>query len=226
LTELGEQRRQLEVTPMRAAIARRMSASNRDIPQFNVSNRIDMTEPVARVEATASSQGKLTITALLVHATVAALREHPILNSRWDADAVYTHDRVNLSIAVAVPGGLLAPAILRADDLSPLQIARSLSDLVGRARTQKLKPDELTAGTFTLSNLGGFDVSGFTALVTPPQIAVLATSSIEKYPIFNHGLWQSRAMMNATLTADHRVVDGVDAARFLTSLKQHLEARP
>ena len=209
---------------MRRAVARRMSASNRDIPQFSVSAVVRMDEALEFIEATlAESPGlRLTPTAVIVAAAASALAEHPRLNACWDEDELYIHDDVNIGVAVAVDGGLVAPAILDTGTLTIVDLAEALVDLGRRARDAKLRPAELTSATFTVSNLGMFGVSSFTALVTPPQVAILAVSSIAAVPELENDGWQAARVLTATLSCDHRAVDGADAARYLASFRRAL----
>jgi pyruvate dehydrogenase E2 component (dihydrolipoamide acetyltransferase) len=201
------------VSPMRAAIARRMQASKQEVPHFYLS---------AELRMDAALEEGVSVSALLVRACALTLRAHPSFNAVWTTDGPAVAEQVNVSVAVALDGGLVAPAILDADRLDVHQTAEALSDLVGRARNGKLRGSEITEGTFTLSNLGMFDISSFAAIVTPPQVAVLATGKIEKRPLWNGEAFVPASIMNATLSSDHRAVDGADAARFLATLHELL----
>lgn len=206
-------------TRMRAAIARRMSASKREAPHFYVTTEIALDE----AEALRASLD-VRVTALLARACTLALRENPRLNALWTEDGLAVADDVNLGIAVALEDGLVAPALLRADALDLHETAAALDDLVARARASKLRPAELGEATFTLSNLGMFDVTSFTAILNPPQVGILATGRVLRRPRFVDGELRERAVLNATLSADHRAVDGAEAARFLESFKDLLES--
>jgi pyruvate dehydrogenase E2 component (dihydrolipoamide acetyltransferase) len=214
-------------TPMRDAIARRMIESNREIPQFAVSTDVEMESALTAVEELNRGEGeKVTLTASLIAAAVEALKEHPTFNACWEGDDLYLYDEINISVAIAVEGGLLAPALLDAGRLSIREVSRSLRDLVARAQSSKLRPAELASGTFTLSNLGMFEVSSFLALVTPPQVAVLATSAMSSVAKVSVDRVRSVPVLTATLSCDHRALDGVDAARFLKTFKDVLEQAP
>jgi pyruvate dehydrogenase E2 component (dihydrolipoamide acetyltransferase) len=212
------------VSPMRAAIARRMQASKQEAPHFYVSTEIRMDAALDAVESLnrGGDEPRIRVSALLVRACALTLREHPSFNALWTPDGYALAEQVNVSVAVALDGGLVAPAILGADRLDVRGTADALSDLVGRARHGKLRGAEITEGTFTVSNLGMFDVSSFTAIITPPQVAVLATGKIEKRPHWDGEAFAPASIMNATLSSDHRAVDGADAARFLGTLHELL----
>jgi pyruvate dehydrogenase E2 component (dihydrolipoamide acetyltransferase) len=217
----------VEVTPMRAAIARRMQASKQEVPHFYVSAEIRMdaaVELVAELNRDNGDQARVSMSAVLVHACARALREHPRFNAVWTADGLALAEQVNVSVAVALDGGLVAPAVLNADELDVRRTAESLSELVARARAGKLRGSELTEGTFTVSNLGMFDVSAFSAIVTPPQVAVLATGKVEQRAVWAGTAFVPVSVMTATLSSDHRAVDGADAARFLATVQELLEA--
>lgn len=218
-------RTRVEWSPMRAAIAKRMSEANRDIPQFDVSCKIDLGSSYALVEKLeAAGAGRVTLTALIVAAAARALTAHPKFNAVWDGGDLYIVENVHVGVAFALGDGLIAPALLDVDRRSITQIAGELRDLGERARARRLRPAELTSATFTVSNLGVFDVSSFTAIVTPPQVAILATSCAQVTPAWQDGHWRSATTMEATLSCDHRAVDGADAARFLETFKGALES--
>ncbi len=152
------------------------------------------------------------------------LAEHPAFNAVWAGDVIEQVDAINIGVAIALDDGLIAPALLDCRDRGVADLAAGLGDLVARTRAGKLRAPEIGEGTFTLSNLGMFDVSAFTAIVTPPQVAILATAKTIERPVVVDGEVVIRRMMTATLSSDHRVVDGVGAARFLGTLKGRIEA--
>jgi pyruvate dehydrogenase E2 component (dihydrolipoamide acetyltransferase) len=213
-------------TPMRSAIARRMTESKQQAPHFYVSTevRVDAVEKLIATENARQPSQRVTATVALVRAVAAALRDEPRMNSVWTDDGLLEANEVNVGVAIALEGGLIAPALLGVDRLDFRETADALSDLVERARARKLKPAELTEATFTLSNLGMFDVSAFTAIVTPPQVAILATGRSVPRLLPADGGFETASMLTATVSADHRAVDGVDAARFLQAFKGALEA--
>ena len=216
----------VEVTPMRRAIARRMVESKQRAPHFYVSTDIEMDKVLAALEdvRAANDAVRVTATTALVRACVVALAEHPQLNCVWTERGLLQVPAVNLCVAVAVDDGLIAPALLDAGRLDLVGTAAALAGLVERARARKLKPAEISDGTFTLSNLGMFPVTSFTAIITPPQVAILATGRTERRVIPDDGdALRVASVLTATLSADHSAVDGADAAAFLDTLKQVLE---
>jgi pyruvate dehydrogenase E2 component (dihydrolipoyllysine-residue acetyltransferase) len=196
------------LTPTQATIARRMEQASA-IPTFTVTIEIDMSNVVAlRHEA---PEPKPSVNDFLVRAAALTLREFPAFNSAWIEGRVERYSRMNIGIAVAAEGALLVPTLFDADEKPLAQIAEELRSLAERARSRTLTPKELTSSTFTVSNLGMYGVHSFTAIVDPPQVAILAVG----------GIHESR--MLATLSADHRVVYGADGAEFLAKVKSFLE---
>jgi pyruvate dehydrogenase E2 component (dihydrolipoamide acetyltransferase) len=214
----------VEPTRMRAAIAGRMVESKQQAPHFYVQTEVT-TDGVRRRLQTLNERGgtHVTMTAALVRATVGALRLNPKLNSIWTADGLLQVNAINLGVAIALDDGLIAPALLDVDDLDVEATAAALADLVERARNSRLRPAETTDATFTLSNLGMFDVTAFTAIVAPPQVAILAVARPVERWSFDDGEPVRRSIMTATVSADHRALDGVDAARFLETFKRSFE---
>jgi pyruvate dehydrogenase E2 component (dihydrolipoamide acetyltransferase) len=212
---------------MRKAIARRMVESKTRVPHFYLSTEIEMDALLDLVDATNQDrdrEDRLTVTAFLVRAVAITLAEHPAFNAAWSGDAVERWDAINIGVAIALDDGLIAPALLDCRTRDVHDLARGLADLVERTRAGKLRAPEVGEATFTLSNLGMFDVSQFTAIITPPQVAILATARTVERPVVQDGAVVVRRVMTATLSSDHRVVDGVGAARFLGTLKGLLEA--
>jgi pyruvate dehydrogenase E2 component (dihydrolipoamide acetyltransferase) len=216
------------VTPsaMRSAIARRMTKSKQEAPHFYVSTevRLDAVAALIAEQAAIEPAQRITATVALVRAAAVALREEPALNSVWTDAGLLEADEINIGVAIALDGGLIAPALLGVDRLDFLETARALDDLVARTRASKLRPAELTDATFTVSNLGMFDVSAFTAIVTPPQVAILATGRAVPRLVAAEGGFETASIMSATVSADHRAVDGADVARFVGAFKRALEA--
>jgi pyruvate dehydrogenase E2 component (dihydrolipoyllysine-residue acetyltransferase) len=212
---------------MRAAIARRMIQSKQQAPHFYVTAELEMeavSEAADRLNAGREPSERVSVTAFLVKAVALTLREHPAFNAVWNGDTLELVDAVNVGVAIALDDGLIAPALLGCERLGVEEIATALRDLVARTRAGRLRAPELTEATFTLSNLGMFAVSQFTAIVTPPQVAILATGRTEPRAMVRDGVIVARRTMNATLSADHRAVDGAGAARFLETLKGFVEA--
>lgn len=214
-------------SPMRRAIARRMVESKTTAPHFYLSTEVEMDALLAAVDRAndgRSREDRVTVTAFLVRAVALTLAEHPAFNAAWDGDVVERWDAINIGVAIALDDGLIAPALLDCRDRTIADLAAGLSDLVARTREGKLRAPEIGEATFTLSNLGMFDVTAFTAIITPPQVAILATARTVDRPVVRDGAVVIRKVMTATLSSDHRVVDGVGAARFLATLQGLLEA--
>ncbi len=214
----------VEFSRMRSAIARRMTASKQEAPHFYVASEIELDAAVAETERLAAGAGeRVTLTSLLVRATATALRAHPELNAIWREEGLVRMRSINVGVAVALDDGLIAPALLDCDSLTTLEVASALRDLLERARSGKLRGSEMTGATFTLSNLGMFEVTAFAAIVTPPQVAILATGKAARVPRYDGDRLVPRTVLTATLSADHRALDGADAGRFMATFKQTLE---
>lgn len=211
---------------MRLAIGRRMVDSKREAPHFYASTDVEMDATLSLLEngnGSGVSGVRLSVTAALVRACAAALAEHPQFNSVWTAEGLMRSRKINIGVAVAVEGGVIAPAILDCANLGLAEIAVAVHDLASRARAQKLGGREVTDATFTLSNLGMFDVTTFAGIVTPPQVAILAAGRVAARPVVVNGQVAIRHVLTATVSADHRAVDGVEVARFLMTFKHELE---
>jgi pyruvate dehydrogenase E2 component (dihydrolipoamide acetyltransferase) len=217
--------RLVEQTRMRLGIARRMTQSKQEVPHFYAQTEVVVDE-VQRGLTELNDEGvapRVTMTVVLARACAAALTEHGRFNAVWTPEGLLEVEEVNLGIAVGLDEGLVAPALLSAQSLDLVQTAAAVGDLVERARSQRLRPAELSEATFTLSNLGMFDVTAFTAIVTPPQVAIMATGRpVARWIDGDDGPVRA-SVLTATLSCDHRAVDGVDAARFLGTFKQAIE---
>jgi pyruvate dehydrogenase E2 component (dihydrolipoamide acetyltransferase) len=214
-------------TSMRTAISRRMVESKSKAPHFYVSTEIEMEAVTAANDALNAQQpaeARVTLTAWLVRAIAQSLAAYPALNAVWNGETLEQVDAINIGIAVAIPDGLIAPALLDCGTKDLVTISSELRDLVARTKAGKLKPAEFSDATFTLSNLGAFPVTQFTAIVTPPQVAILATGKSESRAVVRDGAIVARQMLTATLSADHRAVDGALVAAFLGDLKARLES--
>lgn len=226
-TESVPGRHPVAVSPMRRAIARRMVESKATAPHFYLTAEIEMDALLDLVDATnagRSREGRVTVTAFLVRAVALTLAEHPAFNAAWNGETVERWDAINIGVAIALDDGLIAPALLDCRERSIGDLAAGLAELVARTKAGRLRAPEIGAGTFTLSNLGMFDVTQFTAIITPPQVAILATAKTAERPVVRDGAVVIRRVMRATLSSDHRAVDGVGAARFLATLKGLLES--
>jgi pyruvate dehydrogenase E2 component (dihydrolipoamide acetyltransferase) len=217
----------VKATPMRNAIARRMSQSKQQAPHFYVSCEIAMDaaiEAVSELNANSSSDVRVTQTAVLLKAVALTLADEPEFNAHWTDRGHELIDAINIGVAIDVPAGLIAPAIVDCGDIDVSDFSMRLKDLANRAKSGKLRGPEMNDATFTLSNLGMFDVSSFTAIVTPPQVAILATGRSVPKPRAVDGEVKIKTVMTATLSSDHRAVDGIGAARFLGKFKARLES--
>jgi pyruvate dehydrogenase E2 component (dihydrolipoyllysine-residue acetyltransferase) len=222
----GEGRHPVRPSPMRRAIARRMVESKTTAPHFYLSTEIEMDALLTLVDGANTGRAReerLTVTAFLLRAVALTLAEHPAFNAAWAGDVVERWDAINIGVAIALEDGLIAPALLDCRERGIADLGAGLGDLVARTRAGKLRAAEINEGTFTLSNLGMFDVTSFTAIITPPQVAILATARTVERPVVRDGEVVIRRVMSATLSSDHRVVDGVGAAGFLGTLKRLLE---
>jgi pyruvate dehydrogenase E2 component (dihydrolipoamide acetyltransferase) len=224
-------RRTVPLTSIRRTIAERMTASVREAPQFTVSADVEMARAQAMVEDVKSvGEGKdgpkVTLTAFLVKACAWALAAYPAANSSFDAaaGALVEWADVNVGVAVATDSGLMVPVIRGADRLGLDEIAARLGDISARARAGKLRLEDIQGGTFTVSNLGMLGIDQFTAILNPPQAAILAVGRMAKRPVVDENEQVVvRALSSLTLTADHRVLDGAGAAQFLALIKKVLE---
>lgn len=211
---------------MRQTIARRMSESKGPVPHFYITSEIEMTEALrARQAANAllDDAQKLSINDLVLKAVALALRKFPNLNAAYAGDRVQLFSEINIGMAVAIEGGLLVPVIRNCDQKSLPQIAQEAKDLASRARSGQIRPEEFEGGTFTVSNLGMYDVESFVAIINPPQAGILAVGSVLRRPAVKDDQIIITDLMKVTLSADHRVTDGAEGARFLQEVKRLLQ---
>ena len=211
---------------MRATIAKRMAESMREIPHFYVTCEIDMSEVVrlrAALKASERVAADVTYTHFIIKAVAIALERHPRLNASYVEDGRELKAEINLGLAVALDDGLIVPVLHGCDKLSLLEIATRANALVERARAGKPTSEDLSGGTFTISNLGMLPVEHFTAIINPPQGAILATGAIKERPVVREGQVRVAHTMMATLSCDHRILDGVTGGQFLAELKRLLE---
>jgi pyruvate dehydrogenase E2 component (dihydrolipoamide acetyltransferase) len=206
---------------------KRMAESKRDIPHYYVTSAVEMTAALdfrKQVNAALEAEGgKVSVNDLIVKASALALREHPNVNRTFVNGELYQQDSIDINIAIAIDGGLIAPFIPGADQKSLGSIGAMARDLGKRAREGGLTPEEYQGGTFTISNLGMFDVDEFIAVINPPQVAILAIGSVSQVPVVKDGEIVVGNEMKITLSADHRALDGAEVATFLQSVKKYLE---
>ncbi len=219
---------EVEVVPLtsiRKTIARRLTEAW-TVPVFQLTIDVDMERAVALREQLVERAGdgaKPTLSDVLTKVCASALMRHRALNAHFTEEGIQRFPAANVGIAVAAPQGLVVPVIRNAESLTIQQIANARADVVGRARDNKLRTEDLAGGTFTISNLGMFGVQQFVAVLNPPQAAILAVGSVEERPAVRGGQIVPRPLMTVTLTCDHRSVDGADGARFLEDVKAFLE---
>lgn len=222
----------IPMSPMRKVISKRMCDSAFTAPTFTLNYEVDMTEILALRKKLiepimAKTECKITVTDLISLAVIKNLmkEEHKFINSSLSEDGkdIIIHKYVNLSMAVGLNGGLLTPVVKNADQLSLSQLVVQLKDLVKKAQQMKLKPDELSGSTFTISNLGMFGVKSFNPIINQPNSAILGIASTVEKPVVRNGEIVIRPIMEICLTIDHRVVDGMDGAKFMVDLKKTLE---
>lgn len=211
------------MTKMRQVIAERLTQSFTTTPHFFVTVSVDMTDLVSLRSELKDQGRKYTVSDFILKAVALTLPEFPMVNSTTDGKNVRRHCGIHLGLAVSLEDGLLVPVIRDADALTLVDIHNRGAELVGRSRIGKLTPDEMTGSTFTISNMGMLGVENFTAIINPGESAVLAISSILKQPVVQNDQVVIRSIMKMTLSADHRIVDGALAARFLNAVKSRLE---
>ncbi len=225
-----------EVRPlsmMRKAIARRLVESKQTVPHFYLTIDIDagalaalreqMNADLAASAEKGTDPPKISVNDLLVKACAIALRRVPECNAQYSPDAILVHRRVDISVAVAVPDGLVTPVVRDADKKTVAAIAAEVRDLAGRARSKKLRPEEMANGTFSISNLGMYGIDEFSAVINPPEGAILAVGQVRNEPIVKGDQIVPGKKMAMTLSCDHRVVDGAVGATFLKALRSLLE---
>jgi len=214
----------IRISQMRKTIARRLAESKFTSPHFYETIDIDMKQAIAaREQLNAISDVKISFNDFVVKACAVALRRHPKVNTSWLEDVIRMNGSVNIAVAVAVEDGLLTPVIRNADQKGLRQISAETKDLAIRARDKKLQPEEWEGSTFTISNLGMYGIEEFTAIINPPNAAILAVGAIRDIPVVENGQVVPGKRMKVTLSSDHRVLDGATAAEFLSTLRHLLE---
>jgi pyruvate dehydrogenase E2 component (dihydrolipoamide acetyltransferase) len=214
-------------TKLRQAIGRRLVEAKQQLPHFYVTHEYDVA-PLMTLRQQLNnmldgSGEKLSVNDFIVKAAALALRQYPNLNASLNGTDIVQHGQVNIGVAVAVPGGLLTVVIKDADRKSIRQISIETKQMAGRARDGKVKPDDIDGSTFSTSNLGMFDVEEFIAIINPPEAAILAIGSAKQTPIISEGELAVGWRMKATISVDHRISDGAEAAQFMQALAIYLE---
>ena len=213
-----------KMTSMRATIARRLLESKQAIPHYRLAADVDLTALLARRAALRAAGTEVSVNDLLVRACALTLVEHPAVNAQLQGDEVHKFPHADIAVAVATDGGLVTPIVRSADTKTAAQIGAETGDLATRARSGKLAREEITGGTFTLSNLGMFGVDRFDAIINPPQVAILAVGAGADRAIVRGGSVVVAKVATLTLSCDHRVVDGAIGAQFLRALRQTIES--
>ncbi len=220
----GDNFEKVPLSQMRKVIARRLGESKFTAPHFYLTVEINMNKAIAlRKRINEVSPTKISFNDLVIKASAAALRLHPAANSAWMDDHIRINKDINIGVAVAVEDGLLVPVVRYADIKTLSQINTEVKSLAGKAKNRKLQPDEMQGNTFTISNLGMFGIEEFTAIINPPDAAILAVGGIIEKPIVKNGEIVVGNQMKVTLSCDHRVIDGASGAQFLNTFKGILE---
>ena len=215
-----------DLSAMRRAIAARMVQSKAPVPHFYLTTEVDMGQAAEFREAVNAFEGggkKISFTDLIVKGCALALGRHPLVNAAYVDGKIRLYRRVDVGIAVALEDGLITPVVRRCDQKTLRQIGQEAAELAERARGRKLTPQEYTGATFTVSNLGMFDIVEFSGIINPPEAAILAVGAILQKPVVMEGAVAVRRRMRLTLSGDHRVIDGATGARFLQDVKTMLE---
>jgi pyruvate dehydrogenase E2 component (dihydrolipoamide acetyltransferase) len=218
--------RDVPLTQIRKTIAKRLAASLGPVPHFFLTTEVDMERAAdarAALNQQLGDQGKISVNDILLKATALALVKHGACNAWWQEDHIRYWNDVHLGVAVAVEDGLITPIIRNTDRKSLLEISAEARELAGRARERRLKPEEYTGSTFSVSNLGMFEIDQFTGVINPPEAGILAIGTMAAKPVAVDGQVVVRRRLRMTMSCDHRVIDGATGAAFLKTLKQMLE---
>ncbi len=213
------------LTQIRKTIAKRLGESIGPIPTFYLTAEFDMTQAVAlRTQAAAlGDEFKVSVNDIVLKAVATTLAAHPEVNAHWLGDRIRYFNRVHLGMAVATDDGLIVPVIFDADAKGLRELSAESRELAKKARARKLKPEEYTGSTFSVSNLGMMQIDQFTAIINPPECGILAIGAVEDTPVVMDGAVTVRKRMRVTMSCDHRVIDGAVGARFLQDLRRRLE---
>ncbi len=215
----------IPLTPLRKVIAARMLEAKQTIPHFRVSVDIEVDKLVeSRQEYNAAHpQQKISVNDLIIKACAASLMEYPAVNVQCVENDIHQYRQADISVVMAVDGGLSTPVIRQADQKSVQEIAVQVRDFAERAKAGRLKMDEILGGSFSISNLGMYNINQFDAIINPPQAAILAIGSAKVTPVVKTNEIRIATVLRATLSLDHRVIDGVTGAKFLATLKEKLQ---
>lgn len=215
----------IPLTPLRKVIAARMTEAKQTIPHFRVAADIEMDALLAlRKQVNAeNSDHKVSVNDFIIKACATALMEHPAINIQLVNDEIHQYRQADISVVIAVDGGLSTPVIRNANNKSLLEIASEVKSVAARAAQGQLKMDEILGGSFSISNLGMFGIDQFDAIINPPQGAILAVGGAIPQPIVKDGMITTATIMRVNLSLDHRAIDGAIGAQFLATLRKILE---
>jgi pyruvate dehydrogenase E2 component (dihydrolipoamide acetyltransferase) len=216
----------IDLSRLRQAIARRMVESKTTVPHFHVTHEFkldDLLELRRQFNVMGGEQEKLSVNDFIVKAVALTLREFPNLNASLNGNSVIQHGAVNIGVAVSVEGGLLTVVCRDADQKPLRQISAEIKNMAARVRAGKVRPEEIEGSTFSISNLGMYEVENFLAIINPPEAAILAVASARELPVVVEGAIKPGWRMKASLAVDHRVSDGAEGARFMQALGVYLE---
>jgi pyruvate dehydrogenase E2 component (dihydrolipoamide acetyltransferase) len=217
---------EIPLSNMRKVIARRLAEAKREIPHFYLALDCELDALLAmraQLNAREGADYKLSVNDFVIKAVALAMRKVPGVNASWGGDKVYRYKDIDVAVAVAIEGGLITPIVRRADQKGLSTISNEMKDLAKRAKEGKLKPEEFQGGGFSISNLGMYGIKDFQAVINPPQACILAVGAGEKRPVVRSDALAIATVMTATLSVDHRVVDGALGAQFLAEFKKLVE---
>lgn len=218
--------REENTSRMRQVIAERLTASTQNVPHFYLTVEIEMDNVLnlrKQINASVPEDQKVSVNDIIVKASAMALIKHPWVNASFQDKSVRFYEDADISVAVAIEDGLITPVVRAANKKGILAISAEIKELAGRAKAKKLQPEEYTGGTFSVSNLGMFGIQEFTAIINPPEAAIIAVGGATEKAVVRNGEIVIRSIMNVTMSCDHRVVDGATGAKFLQTFKQMLE---
>ncbi len=223
--ERFEENTTVEVSNMRQVIAQRLVESKQNIPHFylTVDCHVDKLISLKNEVNSANENNKVTINDLIIKAVAFSMKKFPDINSSWIDTKIVRYSNIDISIAVALEDGLITPIVKNADEKSVLSISKEVKDLVNRARSGKLRPEEFQGGGFTISNLGMFGIKTFSAIINPPQSCIMAVGASKKQPVVISEKIEIAEVMTVTLSVDHRAVDGALGSKFLNAFKYYIE---
>ncbi|HLW29455.1 MAG TPA: pyruvate dehydrogenase complex dihydrolipoamide acetyltransferase [Brumimicrobium sp.] len=212
------------VSQMRKTIAKRLAESKFAAPHFYLTIDIDMDNAISARKAVNANEGvRISFNDMVIKACAVALRKHPSINSAWMGDKIRRYNHINIGVAVAVEEGLLVPVVRFADTKGLMQIGSEVREFAQKAKDKKLQPQDWEGNTFTISNLGMFNIEEFTAIINPPDSCILAIGAIKQVPVVKDGQVVPGNVMRVTLSCDHRSVDGVTGSEFLNTFKSYME---